>query len=64
MTIDRDFKIEVNLKVRISKERGVFTSLKRIWKSRSISLKTKVRIFKSNVLSECATLWGRILESN
>ena len=49
MTIDEDSEIEA--KIRISKARGAFTSLKSIWKNSSISLKTKVGIFKSNVLS-------------
>ena len=49
VTIDGDSEIEV--KMRIRKSRGAFTSLKSIWKSSSIRLKTKVRIFKSNVLS-------------
>ena len=46
VTTDGDSEIEVT--VRISKARGVFTSLKSIWKSSSISIKTKVRVFKSN----------------
>ena len=38
---------EIEVKIRISKARGVFASLKRIWKSSIISL----GIFKSDVLS-------------
>ena len=49
--VTRDRESEIEVKVRISQARGAFTSLKSIWKSSSISLKTKVCIFKSNVLS-------------
>ena len=49
VTTDGDSEIEV--KVRISKARGAFRSLKSTWMSSSISLKTKVHIFKSNILS-------------
>ena len=52
----------VKVKARISKARGAFASLNSIWKSSNISLKTKVRIFRSNVLS--TALWGRILKSH
>ena len=49
MTIDGDSAIEV--KIRISKARAVFTSLKSIRKSSSVSLRTKVRIFQRNIVS-------------
>ena len=34
---------------RINKARGTFNMLKKVWSSRSISPKTKLRIFNSNV---------------
>ena len=42
---------EAEIKTRINKERGAFAALKNIWKTKMISKKTKIRIFKSNVLS-------------
>ena len=46
-----DLEVDTNPPSRISKVRGVFASLNSIWKSSNISLKTEVRIFRSNVLS-------------
>lgn len=59
----KDSTISINCncyraKARNRKARGAFISFKSIWKDSSIILKTKVRIFKSNVLSG-ATLWHR-----
>ena len=42
---------EAELKTRINKAGGAFAALKNIWKTKMISNKTKIRIFKSNVYS-------------
>ena len=42
---------EAEIKTRIKKVRGAFAALKNIWKTKMISKKTKIRIFKGNVLS-------------
>ena len=49
MTTDGDSEKEV--RERISKASQAFASLKTIWRTRKISTKTKLRLFKSNVLS-------------
>ena len=40
-----------DVKARINKSRTAFASLNKIWNSNNISIKTKLRLFKSNVLS-------------
>ena len=42
---------EVEVKTRISKARGAFASLNSMWNSSNISLKRKVHVFRSNILS-------------
>jgi len=42
---------EADIKARINKGRVAFSMLRRIWNSGSLSLKTKLKLFKSNVLS-------------
>ena len=42
---------EEDIKARIGKARGAFVMLNKIWKDRTISLNTKLRIFNSNVKS-------------
>ena len=42
---------EEEILVRISKASQAFASLRSIWRSKNISQKTKIRFFKSNVLS-------------
>ena len=42
---------EAEIKTRNNKARGAFAALKNFWKTKTISKKTKMRIFKSNVLS-------------
>ncbi|KAL9983368.1 hypothetical protein ACROYT_G005527 [Oculina patagonica] len=49
MTTDGDSEPEI--KARLSKAGQAFASLKNIWKSKKITLKTKLRFFKSNVLT-------------
>ena len=49
MTNDGNTGAEI--KTRINKARGAFAPLKNIWKTKMISKKTKIRMFKSNVLS-------------
>jgi hypothetical protein len=48
---------------KISKANGAFNQLQKIWKSSDISLRTKLRIFNSNVKSvllyQCEHEWGR-----
>ena len=38
-------------KVRIGKARSAFNNLQKVWKDRSITTKTKIRLFNSNVKS-------------
>lgn len=47
--IDRNGGTEADIKSRIGKAHAAFTSLNKIWKSRDISVGTKVRLFNSNV---------------
>ena len=49
--VTKDGNTEAEIKTRINKARGAFAALKNIWKTKMISRKTKIRIFKSNVLS-------------
>ena len=42
---------EEDVKTRISKARVAFSMLKKVWRAKEISLKTKMRIFNSNVKS-------------
>ena len=46
----KDGNTESEIKTRINKARGAFAVLKNIWKTKKISKKTKICIFKSNVL--------------
>ena len=46
---------EVGIKASIGKARGDFVMLNKIWKDRTISLKTKLRIFNS-IVSLCSTM--------
>ena len=48
--VTKDRHTEVEIKTRINKARGAFAALKNIWKTKMISKKTKIRIFKSNVV--------------
>ena len=41
--------IEKDIKSRIVKARGIFVTLNKIWKDKTISQNTKFRIFNSNV---------------
>ena len=54
--IDREGGTEAEVKSRIGKAQAAFTSLNKIWKTRDISLRTKLRIFNSNV--ESVLLYG------
>ena len=49
--IDKDGGTEAEIKSRIGKAQAAFLSLTNIWKTRDISLRTKLRIFNSNVKS-------------
>ena len=42
---------EVEIRARLAKASHAFTKLKSTWRARQISLRTKLRIFKSNVIS-------------
>ncbi len=53
MTADGDCDVEVN--VRISKANQAFAMLKSVWRSTNLSLHTKIRIYKGNVLSVLLT---------
>ena len=46
--VTKDGNTEAEIKTRINKARGAFAALKNIWKTKMISKKTKIRIFKSN----------------
>ena len=50
------------IKARIRKARGAFAALKNIWKTNKIGNRTKIRLFKSNVLS--VLLCGGIMEGH
>ncbi len=64
--VTKDGNTEAELKTRINNARGAFAALKNIWKTKMISKKTKIRIFKSNVLSVLLyiILCCRVLESD
>ena len=47
--IDGEGGTGAEVKSRIGKAQSVFTSLNKIWRTKDISLKTKLRIFNSNV---------------
>ena len=47
----KDGNTEAEIKTRITKARGAFAAVKNICNTKKISKKTKIRIFKSNVLS-------------
>ena len=49
--VSTDGNSESDIKARIRKARGAFAALKNIWKTNKISNRTKIRLFKSNVLS-------------
>ena len=49
--VTKDGNTEAEIKTRINKAMGAFAALKNFWKTKMISKKTKIRIFKSNVLS-------------
>ena len=49
--VSTDGNSESEIKSRIRKARGAFAALKNIWKTNRISNRTKIRLFKSNVLS-------------
>lgn len=49
MTTDGDCEQEI--KTRLSKANQAFAMLKPVWKSTSLSIQTKIRLFRSNVLS-------------
>ncbi|GFS06236.1 hypothetical protein ElyMa_001218900 [Elysia marginata] len=49
--IDQEGGTSKEIKARIGKAQAAFTTLGRFWKTRDISLKTKLRIFNSNVKS-------------
>ena len=49
--VSTDGNSESEIKARIRKARVAFAALKNIWKTNKISNRTKIRLFKSNVLS-------------
>ena len=49
VTADGDSEVEVQ--ARLSKARYAFASLRTVWKAKQLSMQTKIRLFKSNVLS-------------
>ena len=49
--VSTDGNSESEIKARIIKARGAFAALNNIWKTNKISKRSKIRLFKSNVLS-------------
>ncbi|BFY99655.1 hypothetical protein BsWGS_02695 [Bradybaena similaris] len=49
--IDQQGGTDVDLKTRISKASAAFIQLKNIWRSRDLSIETKIRLFNTNVKS-------------
>lgn len=49
--LSKDGNAESEIRVRIGKANHSFSMLRKTWKSKKIKLKTKLRIFKSNVMS-------------
>jgi len=49
LSLDGDCHLEIN--ARISKASQAYAMLRSIWRANSLSVHTKLRIFKSNVLS-------------
>ena len=47
----KDGNSESEVKASINKARGALAALRNIWKTNKISNRTKIRLFKSNVLS-------------
>ena len=47
--ISTEFGTQKDIKARLNKARGVFSQLRNIWKSKQYSLKTKLRLYNSNV---------------
>ena len=48
---DQQGRSDANIKARLGKARTAFIKLKNVWSSSSLRLRTKLRIFKSNVQS-------------
>ena len=49
--ISKDGGSSEGVKSRIAKARGVFFTFKKVWKSRKISLQTKIRILEATVMT-------------
>ena len=49
--IDKKGGTEADIKARIGKARLAFTQLQKVWKATKVSIKTKIRLFNSNVKS-------------
>ena len=49
--VDKQGGTDADVRARIGKARAVFVQLKNIWSSKELSLKTKVRLFNTNVKS-------------
>ena len=49
--VERDGDIKREVSIRIAKAAAAFKSLNNVWSSKIVSLKTKLRLFNSNVLS-------------
>ena len=49
--IDESGGTDTDVKARICKARSAFASLNKIWNSRTLSVRTKLRLFNSNVMS-------------
>jgi hypothetical protein len=55
--VDKQGGTDANVRARFGKARAVFVQLKNIWSSKELSLKTKVRLFNTNVKS--VVLYGQ-----
>ena len=49
--VSKDGSASDDIKVRIGKASGAFASMTKVWRCRSLSLKTKIRIYEATVLS-------------
>ena len=49
--ISKDIGAQKDIKARLEKARGAFARLKHIWKSNQYNFRTKIRLYKSNIMS-------------
>ena len=65
MTKDGNTEAEIKTRTGSNKARGACAAMKNIWKTKIISKKTKIRIYRSNVgPTEHTAICCRVLESD